>query len=111
MWLRRFLLNREATDSYTIAASPNFGLIRRSSTFRHSFYDVSARTSLDDVTKTSLLGEYEKNYKKEELDRVSRSSWWSEKASLHEDFAGELPIGHGCSLTQTIFNGTDTVVD
>ncbi|XP_017255077.1 amino acid transporter AVT1A [Daucus carota subsp. sativus] len=105
-WPRSY---REATDSYTIAASPNFGLIRRSSTFRHSFYDVSARTSLDDVTKTSLLGEYEKNYKKEELDRVSRSSWWSEKASLHEDFAGELPIGHGCSLTQTIFNGVNVL--
>lgn len=105
-WPRSY---REATDSYTIAASPNFGLIRRSSTFRHSFYDVSARNSLDDVTKTSLLGEHEKSYKKEELDRVSRSSWWSEKASLHEDYAGELPIGHGCSLTQTIFNGVNVL--
>lgn len=103
-WPRSY---REAIDSYTIAASPNFGLLRRSSTSRYSPCDISGRPSLDNDSKT-LLSEYEKIYKSQDLDGITRSSL-SQKASLHEDFTGELPIGRGCSFTQTIFNGLNVL--
>ena len=49
--------------------------------------------------KTPLLSQ-------EELDRISRTqSSWSDKAALHKQLTGELPIGRGCSFTQTVFNG------
>lgn len=52
--------------------------------------------------KYPFLSEYEK----EELDRISRTgSSLSEKISFHKQLTGELPIAHGCSFTQTIFNG------
>ncbi|KAL5154783.1 Amino acid transporter AVT1A [Glycine soja] len=33
-----------------------------------------------------------------------QSTWW-EKASIQMQIPEELPVGYGCSLTQTIFNG------
>lgn len=33
-----------------------------------------------------------------------QSTWW-EKASVQMQIPEELPIGYGCSLSQTIFNG------
>ncbi|KAK3009925.1 hypothetical protein RJ639_011032 [Escallonia herrerae] len=96
-WPRSY---RETIDSYTITASPNFGILRRAS-----------RSSLDiESTKTPFLSEYEKVYQKEDLDRVLRAqSSLSQKASLHEQLTGELPISRGCSFTQTIFNGVNVL--
>ncbi|KAH9680210.1 Amino acid transporter AVT1A [Citrus sinensis] len=56
--------------------------------------------------KYPFLSEYEK----EELDRISRTrSSLSEKISFHKQLTGELPIAHGCSFTQTIFNGINVM--
>ena len=88
---------REATDSYTIAASPSFGILGQLSFLSQS------RNSLELDAKSPLLAENEKLCQKEDLDKISRAqSSLSEKASFP---TGELPIGHGCSFTQTVFNG------
>ncbi|CAK9188499.1 unnamed protein product [Ilex paraguariensis] len=101
---------KETTDTYTIAASPNFGLVRRSSSVRYSNSDIGSKNKLDSNTKAPFLPEYEKIPQKEDLDGNSRTqSLWSDKASLHEKLTGELPVGHGCSFTQTIFNGVNVM--
>ncbi|KAL6961497.1 hypothetical protein U1Q18_039266 [Sarracenia purpurea var. burkii] len=93
------------TDSYTIAASPNFGTLRHGSSVRYSGVDIGIKNSLDLGSKAPLLSEYEKIFQKEDLDRLSRKqSSWSDKVSLYEQLTGEFPISHGCSFTQTIFN-------
>ncbi|GFY96128.1 transmembrane amino acid transporter family protein [Actinidia rufa] len=97
---------RETTDSYTITASPIFGSLQRTSNARYSVSDIDAKTSLDMGTKTPLLSGYEKTLQKEDLHRISiTQSSWSEKASLPEQLTGEFPTSHGCSFTQTVFNG------
>ena len=56
--------------------------------------------------KSPLLSDYERIYQKEDLDRILRAqSSLSAKTSLPKQPTGELSIGHGCSLTQTVFNG------
>ncbi|GFY98141.1 transmembrane amino acid transporter family protein [Actinidia rufa] len=104
------LLMWETADSYTIAVSPIFGSLHRASSARYSVSDIGAKTNLDLGTKTPLLSEYEKSFQKEDLDRISiAESSWSEKASLHEQLTGELPTSHGCSFTQTVFNGINVM--
>ncbi|KAL6988005.1 Amino acid transporter avt1a [Sarracenia purpurea var. burkii] len=98
------------TDSYTIAASPNFGTLRHGSSVRYSGVDIGIKNSLDLGSKAPLLSEYEKIFQKEDLDRLSRKqSSWSDKVSLYEQLTGEFPISHGCSFTQTIFNGINVM--
>lgn len=56
--------------------------------------------------KAPLLTEDKKIHQTEEIDRIVRAhSSWSKMASFNEQQNGELPISHGCSLVQTIFNG------
>ncbi|KAK9290764.1 hypothetical protein L1049_008940 [Liquidambar formosana] len=105
-WPRSY---RESVDSYTITASPNFGTLRRASN-RYSSSDIRTKSNLDLDAKSPLLSEYENICKKEDLDKIVRTqSSWLEKASLHEQLTGELPIGHGCSFTQTVFNGVNVM--
>ncbi|KAF7148901.1 hypothetical protein RHSIM_Rhsim03G0039800 [Rhododendron simsii] len=100
----------ETTDSFTITASPIFGTLRRLSSVRYSGYDSDSKSSLDLETKTPLLPEYEKSFRKEDSGRISRAqSSWSDKAPLHKQFTGEFPISNGCSFTQTIFNGVNVL--
>ncbi|XP_057468152.1 LOW QUALITY PROTEIN: amino acid transporter AVT1A-like [Actinidia eriantha] len=102
---------RETTDSYTITASPILGSLQRTANARYSVSDIGAKTSLDLGTKTPLLSEYEKTLRKEDLHRISiTQSSWSEKASLPEQLTGEFPTSHGCSFTQTVFNGINVMV-
>ncbi|CAL5420681.1 unnamed protein product [Camellia sinensis] len=99
---------RETTDSYTIAASPIFGALRLASTVRYSGVDFGSKSDLE--SRTSLLSENEKIFQKGDLDNISRThSSWSEKASLHEQLTGELPIHRGCSFTQTVFNAINVM--
>ncbi|KAA8517979.1 hypothetical protein F0562_015453 [Nyssa sinensis] len=106
-WPRSY---RETTDSYTITASPIFGALRRASGSVYSSSDINIKSDLDQERKVPLLSEYAKICQNEDLDRISRAqSLWSEKASLHEKLGGELPIGHGCSFTQTVFNGLNVM--
>lgn len=87
---------RETIDSYTIAASPSFGLIRRGSSILSEF---GSRVFLDSDVKSNLLTE------KEKIEEQNVASW-SEKAS---SLTGEFPISYGCSLTQTVFNGVNVM--
>lgn len=95
---------REAT-SYTLAASPAFGYLGRTPTS-----GVLRNRSNMDVAKTPLLADRENSYQKIECDKASKaSSRLSILASLHEHLYGELPIGEGCSFTQTVFNGVNVM--
>lgn len=96
--------NRETIDSYTIAASPSFGLLRLGSSI---ISEVDSREFLDSDVKTHLLAEKEKVQEQNVVDGISvaKASWSEKASSLHEQLVGELPISYGCSLTQTIFNG------
>lgn len=68
---------------------------------------MRSRSSVDiDENKSPLLPEYGSRYQKEDYDKLSKmSSRTSALGSLHEHLAGELPIGQGCTFTQTVFNG------
>lgn len=94
---------RETTDSYTLAASPGFALLGRTS----SMLSARSRSSLDiDGNKAPLLPDHGSKYQVEDYDKLSKvSSRVSALGSLHEHLGGELPIGQGCSFTQTVFNG------
>lgn len=106
-WPRSY---RETTDTYTITASPSFGVLQFGTSTRYSSFDIHGRSNYDLDAKSPLLPAHEKTSKMEELDRISRTqSSWSGKASLHERLTGELPIAHGCSFTQTIFNGLNVM--
>ncbi|KAL5743713.1 hypothetical protein ACOSQ2_026829 [Xanthoceras sorbifolium] len=100
---------RETTDSYTIAASPSFGIIP-SPISKHLSFLSQRRNSLEIDEKSSLLSD-EKICQKEDLDRISRaqSSFSDPKSSFYKQLTGELPIGHGCSFTQTVFNGINVM--
>ncbi|KAI3444334.1 hypothetical protein Pfo_000999 [Paulownia fortunei] len=100
----------ETTDSYTISASPNFGTLRRRSSARYSFCEVNRNEYLHSDAKISLLSNEETVEEKDDSDGISIAQLtWLEKASLHEQLAGELPVGHGCSFSQTIFNGVNVM--
>lgn len=100
-----FLYDREATDSYSISAAPNLeSIIRAPSVIYSSFIGgggFGSKSYLEHDERTSFLSG-------EELTNrgISRrqSTWW-EKASIQMQIPEELPVGYGCSLTQTIFNG------
>ncbi|XP_022147778.1 amino acid transporter AVT1A-like isoform X2 [Momordica charantia] len=100
---------RETTDSYTIMASPNFGMFRIPSLLQQSLQNHS-RSSLDMDGKTPLLSDYGGADQNEDLDKISRmQSLRSDKASYSKQLTSELPIAHGCSFTETIFNGINVL--
>ncbi|KAF8392948.1 hypothetical protein HHK36_021188 [Tetracentron sinense] len=107
----KFLCGRKATDSYTITASPNFGILHRAPNIRYSSSDIGTKSSLDLDAKSPLLSDFERVYQKEDSDKIlrTRSLWSEEKGSLHEQLNGDLPIGQGCSFTQTVFNGVNVL--
>ncbi|KAM7259117.1 hypothetical protein ACFE04_014858 [Oxalis oulophora] len=100
---------RETTDSYTITASPGFGILNRSSSMKYasgSEYDIN----FDLEAKSPLLPEYDRPCDKEESGKISRAqSAWSERVSFHKQLTGELPIARGCSFSQTVFNGVNVM--
>lgn len=108
-WLGIFInlliyLGRETTDSYTIAASPSFGGLGHVRSLIYSSFGGLSKSSLDSETKFPLLSD--RVSQKGDSGGISRiPSSWSDKTPLNKQFTGELPIGQGCSLTQTIFNG------
>ncbi|GMY19434.1 amino acid transporter AVT1A isoform X1 [Fagus crenata] len=106
-WPRSY---RATTDSYTIAASPSFGFLGHGLSTTSSDFDNHTKSNLDMDGKSPLLSDYERIYQKEDLDRILRAqSSLSAKTSLPKQPTGELPIGHGCSLTQTVFNGVNVL--
>ncbi|XP_061366793.1 amino acid transporter AVT1A-like isoform X2 [Gastrolobium bilobum] len=91
---------KETTDSYTIAAAPNFESILRGPSFLYSSVGNLSKSSLDIDGKTPFLSGQE--------GIINQSTWW-EKASVQRHYTGELPIGYGCSFTQTVFNGINVM--
>lgn len=98
---------REATDSFTITASPGFPVFWPSSSPGHlSNYNHATISNSDLEAKFPLLEKNEKNDQNESDTRILRhESSWMEKISLHKQVTAEPPVAHGCNLTQTIFNG------
>ncbi|KAF6149084.1 hypothetical protein GIB67_018662 [Kingdonia uniflora] len=98
---------RETTDSYTISASPSFGTVGPPTSFRYSSFDIHTTSSLDLDGKSPLLSGHGSIYEKQDSEAGFRnlSSQTGQKSSLHEHFAG----GHGCSFTQTVFNGVNVL--
>lgn len=97
-----FLFGRETTDSYTLAASPNFGnRLGHVRSIIYSSFGGHSKDSVDLDAKSPFL-----------VDRISGiQSSWSGKSHVSTQLTGELPIGHGCSFTQTVFNGQLTFKD
>ncbi|KAL2501889.1 Transmembrane amino acid transporter family protein [Forsythia ovata] len=101
---------RETIDSYTISASPKFGTLELGSSNRYLPCEVNSSSySHHDVTK-SLLSKKATAEEKDNAGGICTPRLSSsEKAPLHKQLTGELPVGHGCSLTQTIFNGVNVM--
>ncbi|CAH9102557.1 unnamed protein product [Cuscuta europaea] len=77
---------RETMDSFTIAAPPNLGLLRRGLSSSVSPYDKNKSFFISDEKTQFLSG-----------------------ASIHEKLPGELPLSHGCSFIQTVINGLNVI--
>ncbi|KAK7290780.1 hypothetical protein RIF29_05462 [Crotalaria pallida] len=97
---------REATDSYTIAAAPNFESIIKAPSVIYSSFVNRSKSYLDHDGRMSFLS----GQGSQIHGGISRrqSTWW-EKASVQMQIPEEFPIGYGCNLTQTIFNGINVM--
>ncbi|KAK1293460.1 hypothetical protein QJS10_CPB17g00100 [Acorus calamus] len=101
---------REATDSYSITVSPIFGYLGREPSLRYSSFDVQTQSGQDLDMKSPLLCEGIRG--RQESDKILRTSLTlqpSELVSLHAQHTGEVFMGQGCSLTQTVFNGVNVL--
>ncbi|XP_024625886.1 amino acid transporter AVT1A [Medicago truncatula] len=90
----------EAIDPLTIAAAPNLGSILRGPSVLYSSFvgSFSSKSYLElHDGKTSFLSG-------NQIQEGFPTTWW-EKASIQMQIPEELPIGYGCTFTQTIFNG------
>ncbi|KAI4300883.1 hypothetical protein L6164_034210 [Bauhinia variegata] len=104
---------RETTDSLTIAASPslNAAFLRTPSMIYSSFMGRS-KSNLDLDPKAPLmpgLGSTNE-MQMDGWGGISRAlSSMYEQPSMHKQLTGELPLGQGCTLTQTVFNGINVL--
>lgn len=100
---------RETLDPYTIAASPAFGMLGRTPSLRFLGTDKSGSLDLDE--KAPLLSDDDRSFQIADVEKLSRAqSALSEKSHLSRHFTEELPIGQGCSWTQTVFNAVNVMV-
>ncbi|XP_019429151.1 PREDICTED: amino acid transporter ANTL1 isoform X2 [Lupinus angustifolius] len=90
---------KETTDSYTIATASNLGSILRGPSFVYSSFRNRSKSYIEIDGKNPLLSGQE---------GINQSTWW-EKASMRRLVSEELPIGYGCSFTQTVFNGINVM--
>ncbi|KAG8059180.1 hypothetical protein GUJ93_ZPchr0002g24023 [Zizania palustris] len=99
---------RETTDTYTIAASPNFGYLGPS-TSKYSIID-GGRSGLGSDLKLPLLSD-KLDGKQESVKSFRKvlGSAIDEKYSFRVEHTGEAYIGQGCSVTQTVFNGINVL--
>uniref|UniRef100_A0ACD5ZAG0 Uncharacterized protein n=1 Tax=Avena sativa TaxID=4498 RepID=A0ACD5ZAG0_AVESA len=93
---------RETTDTYTIAASPIFGYLGPST----SKYSIDGgRSILASDPKLPLISDRLESTKS--LRRHLLGSARDEKLSFQ--YTGEIYVGQGCSVTQTVFNGINVL--
>ncbi|KAM1736168.1 hypothetical protein ACFX11_014661 [Malus domestica] len=99
---------RETIDSYSIAASPNIanlGFVPSNASFSNY-----SKSILDLIGKSPLVSTNESFPQKGDSERFSvNQSLLSERSTLHKHLSGEIPVGHGCSFTQTVFNGINVM--
>ncbi|RDX62726.1 Amino acid transporter AVT1A, partial [Mucuna pruriens] len=91
---------KETTDSYTLPATPNFESLLRGPSFIYSSFGNRSKNNLEIDGKIPFLSGHE---------GISQSTSWKE-GSVQTHLTGELPIGHGCSFVQTVFNATNVMV-
>ncbi|XP_020578367.1 vacuolar amino acid transporter 1 isoform X2 [Phalaenopsis equestris] len=99
---------RQSVDSYTVTASPSFGFLRGAST-RYSSLDLGTQSGYDLNLKSPLL--FESTSEKDGLDKNLKTPInliGDEVISSHLQFHGGL-VSHGCSVTQTVFNGINVL--
>ncbi|VAI61943.1 unnamed protein product [Triticum turgidum subsp. durum] len=93
---------RETTDTYTIAASPIFGYLGPST----SKYSIDGgRSGLASDLRLPFISDKLESVKS--LRRHLLGSVRDEKLSFQ--YTGEIYVGQGCSVTQTVFNGINVL--
>ncbi|KAL9255700.1 Amino acid transporter AVT1A-like protein [Drosera capensis] len=101
---------RETTDSYTIAASPNLGILRQAQSIASSPY----LGSKDSDIKSPLLYGHTGGRKDEYVDQLPNNQSLStiEKSSFLSlaSVVDTEAKPYGCSLPQTVFNGVNAFV-
>lgn len=101
---------RETTNFYTLAVSPGFGILQRVPSAGYSSSETCIADDLDLIGKTPLLTEHKNLQQNEDRGSIlDKHLSWSESHLLHKHVSAELPIGHGCSFIQTIFNGVNVM--
>ncbi|KAG6470202.1 hypothetical protein ZIOFF_071262 [Zingiber officinale] len=99
---------KESIDTYTISASPAFGNLGPMPSIKYSsllsqFGQESDLRSL--LLPSSICEKLESNKSvRKSLGLVSNKS-----ASFLVEYSGEVYIHHGCSVTQTVFNGINVL--
>ncbi|KAF4402541.1 hypothetical protein G4B88_012326 [Cannabis sativa] len=97
---------KETIDSHII--SPNFGNLEHVRSIIYSSFGGHSKASLDSENRLPLLSD--RISQKDDSGRISRTpSSWSDKTQVNKQLTGELPIGQGCSFTQTVFNGINVM--
>ncbi|KAL1351157.1 hypothetical protein AAHE18_06G076800 [Arachis hypogaea] len=99
---------KEATDSYSIAAAPSLGSFLRGPSVIYSSFVNKSKSYLELDGKASFLSGLGYGGSVHQ-DGITRQSTWWEKASIQMQIPEELPLGYGCNLTQTIFNGINVM--
>lgn len=99
-------LYRESIDSYTITASPNFGSFRRLPGTRYSSIDI-CRSGQDLAPSIPTVVDNNGLSKQTTEEELSKPLIYQSgvESFVHSQTSGEVYIGHGCSFTQTVFNG------
>ncbi|XP_047952064.1 amino acid transporter AVT1A [Salvia hispanica] len=106
-WPRSYM---ETADAYSISVSPSFGTLKHRSSSRYSFSEVNNNDFMQSDARRSLLSKEESVDEKYDPESISVAGLsLSQRASLYEQLTGELPIGRGCSFSQTIFNGVNVL--
>ncbi|CAN0910267.1 Amino acid transporter AVT1A [Linum grandiflorum] len=99
---------RETMDSYSIAMSPSLDFMAPVQQLpRYLGLDSFTRSNADLESKAPFLPERERSYRRVESDRFSLAQSSFSKASFATT---ELPLPHGCSVTQTVFNSVNVMV-
>ncbi|XP_022147748.1 amino acid transporter AVT1A-like [Momordica charantia] len=84
---------REASDCYAITASPTFGILRIPNVIKSSFRNGLESGEKGEAEAPLLSSDYNYNYNYIYDDSNDSSS------------SQALPTRHGCTFTQTVFNG------
>ncbi|RAL48636.1 hypothetical protein DM860_000956 [Cuscuta australis] len=105
---------RETTDIFTITASPSMASCIMRGTSILSSPDIHGVSTLDATQRVPLLADLENAFQRRDPERSSKlptrlQPSYLQKSTLYKQPTAELPISHGCTLVQTIFNGINVM--